>query len=150
MSFPVFSSNSFNNVNPARGAVAESVKDSALSGILAGAGAVAGDRVKIDTTVTTPGMVQFVAAADNEAAFGIVKFSVKQDSFSVGDTVEVIFSGGRAVNLVAGGTLTPGTPVAYTAGYLSAVDGTHLQIGLLIDYAVINGVGRVIVGFVAA
>lgn len=150
MPFPTFSTNAFNNVNPARGAVAEAVKDGALSGIVGGADdLLAGARVKIDSSVTTPGLVQFVAAADNEAAFGTIKFNAKQDTYAPGDTVEVVFSGGLAVYQVGGTTLTPGTPVAMTAGYLSAVDGTHLQMGLLIDYVVANSVGRVINGWVA-
>lgn len=150
MSFPTFSTNAFNNVNPARGAVAESVKDGALSGILGGADSlVAGDRVKLDSTVTTPGMIRFVAADDDEAAFGTIKYNVKQDTFAPGDTLEVIFSGGLAVYQVGGATLTPGTPVGFNAGYLAAVDGTHLQMGLLIDYVVANSVGRVINGWVA-
>ncbi|MES2155476.1 MAG: hypothetical protein V4510_10110 [bacterium] len=151
MSAPTFSTNAFNNVNPARGAVAESVKDGALSGVLGGSDdLVAGDRVKIDDSVTTPGLIQFVAAADNEAAFGTIKYNVKQDTFAPGDTLEVVFSGGLAVYQVGGGTLTPGTPVAMGAGVLVAVDGTHLQMGLLLDYVVVNSVGRVIVGWVAA
>jgi hypothetical protein len=152
MSFPTFSTNAFNNVNPARGALAEAInKSGVVSGIVsAGQTLLAGDRVKLDNTVTIPGVIQFVAAADNEAAFGVVKYNVKQDTFNAGDTVEVSFSGGQAVYEVAGGTLTPGTPVAMSAGYLAAVDGTHLQMGLLLDYCTINTVGRVIVGFVAA
>lgn len=149
MPFPTFSTNAFNNVNPARGAVAEAVKDGALSGVLGGSDSlVAGDRVKIDSTNTTPGLVKFVAAADNEAAFGTIKFAAKQDTFAPGDTLEVVFSGGLAVYQVGGTTLTPGTPVAFNAGYLAAVDGSHLQMGLLIDYVVANSVGRVINGWV--
>lgn len=151
MSFPTYSTNAFNNVNPARGAVAESVKDGAVSGILGGSdNLVAGDRVKIDTSVTTPGLVKFVAAADNEAAFGTIKYNVKQDTFVPGDTLEVCFSGGLAVYEVSGATLTPGIVVAMSGGYLAAVDGTHLQMGLLLDYCTINTVGRVILGWVAA
>jgi len=150
MTFPTFSTNAFNNVNPARGAVAESVKDGALSGVLGGSDSLtAGDRVKLDTTVTIPGQVRFVAAADNEAAFGTIKFSAKQDTFAPGDTLEVVYSGGRAVYQVGSTTLTPGTPVAMSGGYLAAVDGGHLQMGLLIDYVVVNSVGRVINGWVA-
>ena len=149
--YPSFSTNSFNNVNPARGAVAESVKRGALSGLLGGADSlISGDRVKIDTTVTSPGLVRFVAAADNEKAFGTIAFVAKQSTFVPGDTLEVVFSGGPAVYQVGGATLTPGIAVAFDAGHLAAVDGTHLQVGLLIDYVVANSLGRVIIGWVAA
>lgn len=152
MAYPTFSSNAFNNVNPARGALAIPITaNGVLSGVLGGASnLVAGDRVKIDSTVTIPGKIKFVAAADNEAAFGTIIFNVKQDTFAPGDTLEVAYSGGQAVYQVAGGTLTPGTPVAMSTGYLAAVDGTHLQMGILLDYCTINTIGRVIVGWVAA
>lgn len=152
MTFPTFSSNAFNNVNPARGALAIPITESGiLTGVVAsGQTLLAGDRVKLNNAVTIPGRIEFTAAADNEAAFGVVVYTVKQDTFVAGDTVEVAFSGGQAVYEVAGGTLTPGTPVAMSASYLAAVDGTHLQMGLLLDYCTINTVGRVIVGFVAA
>jgi hypothetical protein len=111
----------------------------------------AGDRVKIDTTVTTPGLVGFVAAADNEAAFGVVKRTAKQTTFVAGneDTnkLEVAFSGGQCVWECSGGTLTPGIAVAMSSGFLAVVDGGHVQMGLLIDYAVESSMARVILGW---
>lgn len=153
-SVPQFSTDAFDNVNPARGDLSEAIsKTGVLAGVLTSGTVVAGDRVKIDNTVTTPGIVGFVAAADNEAAFGVVKRTIKQSTFVAGneDTnkLEVVFNGGQCVYQVGGGTLTPGTPVAMSSGYLAAVDGTHLQMGLLIDYVVVSSVGRVIMGFVA-
>lgn len=148
---PTFSTNAFDNTNPARGMIAESVRDQAISGVLGGSDALlAGARVKLDSTNTVPGKCVFVAAADNEAAVGTIKFNAKQDTFAVGDTLEVTYSGGLAVYQVGSTTLTPGTPVALSSGYLAAVDGSHLQMGLLIDYVVVSGVGRVIIGWVAA
>ena len=152
MPYPTYSSNAFNNVNPARGALAEAImKSGVLTGLLGGvASLVAGDRVKLDTTNVVPGTLVFVAAADNEAAIGSIKFNAKQNTFAPGDTLEVTFSGGQVMYHVGGGTLTPGTPVALSSGYLAAVDGSHLQMGLLIDYVTANAVGRVIMGYVAS
>ena len=109
---------------------------------------LAGDRVKLDATYTGHGL-QFVAAADNEAAFGVAKRTSKAATFNAGDEMEVSVMGGPVVNEVSGTTLTPGTPVAMTSGFLSAVDGTHLQMGLLLDYAVESQMARVLMGWVA-
>ena len=108
-----------------------------------------GDRVKIDGTITTPGAVNFLPAADNELAFGAIVGTVREGTGAQGDDIEVAFSGGMAMTQIAGGTLTPGTPVARSAGFLAAVDGTHLQMGILLDYVTISTPGRVIIGWVA-
>ncbi len=152
MPYPTFSTNAFNNTNPARGALADAItKSGVLTGIVGGADALlAGARVKIDTSITTPGTIVFVAAADNEAAFGCIKYNVKQDTFAVGDTVEVTFSGGPVMYHASSGTIAPGTVVAMSSGYLAAVDGSHLQMGLLIDYCTQYTIGRVIMGWVAS
>lgn len=150
---PSYQTDQFDNSNPARGDLSEAIaKSEVLAGVLTAGTLFAGDRVKIDTTVTTPGFVGFVAAADNEAAFGVIKKTVKQVTFIAGneDTnkVEVAFAGGQAVYEVGGTTLTPGTPVAMSSGFLAPVDGTHLQMGLLIDYVTQSTIGRVILGWV--
>lgn len=149
---PSFSTNAFNNTNPARGALAESItKSGVVTGIFTGTGpAFAGDRVKLDNTVTTPGFVGFVAAADDEAAFGVIKFNVKQDQFNQGDTVEVVFQGGQAVYQIGSTTLVPGTLVGMSSGFLVQQDGTHAQMGILIDYVLVSTPGRVIIGWVAS
>jgi len=128
------------------------------SGVIAGVlGAVAGDlsldagtRVKIDTSVTAAGTVQFVFAADNEAAFGVLKRTAQKATFSEGDQVEVSFSGGPVVYECGSTTIAPGTSVAMSSGFLAAVDGTHLVMGMLIDYVVQNSMGRVVIGFRAS
>jgi hypothetical protein len=152
MGKPTYSTNAFNNVNPARGQLADAIsKSGVLTGVLGGAAAAySGDRVKLDTTNTVPGKLVFVAAADNEAAVGCIKSISKQDTYAVGDTLEVTFSGGQVMYHVSGGTLTPGTPVALSSDYLAAVDGAHLQMGLLIDYCTQYTLGRVIMGWVAS
>ena len=86
---------------------------------------------------------------ETEAAFGVAKRTSKAATFNAGDEMEVSVMGGPVVNEVSGTTLTPGTPVAMGAGFLVAVDGTHLQMGLLIDYVLQSSLGRVILGWVA-
>lgn len=154
-SIPTFSPDQFDNSTPARGDLSMAISQTRiLPGILTSGQVQAGDRVKIDTTVTTPGLVGFVAADDDEAAFGVVKRTVKQTIFTAGneDTnkLEVTFSGGPCVYEVGGSTLTPGTPVAMSSGFLAAVDGSHVQMGLLIDYVVQSSMGRVIMGWIAS
>lgn len=145
----------FDNSNPNRGDLSEAItRSSILAGILTAGTVVAGDRVKLDSAITDPGFIGFVAAADNEAAFGVVKRTAKQSTFVSGneDTnkLEVMFSGGQVVYQVGGSTLAPGTPVAMSSGFLAVVDGTHLVMGLLIDAVVDSSIGRVIIGFVAS
>lgn len=118
-----------------------------IAGVLAGASVTAGTRVKLDNSVTTPGVPVFVAAADNEAAFGVVKRTAKATTFVAGDGIEVMHLGGPAVYEVSNATFAPGTLVAMGSGFLVAVDGTHLQMGILIDYVVQSSTGRVILGW---
>lgn len=152
-SIPQFSTDQFDNSTPARGDLSMAISQTRiLPGILKdGETVTAGDRVKIDTANTVPGLVVFVPADDDEAAFGIVKRTAKQTTFVGGneDTnkLEVAFSGGQCVYEVGGATLTPGIPVAMNGGFLAAVDGSHVQMGLLIDYVVASSMGRVIVGW---
>lgn len=154
-SIPQFSTDQFDNSTPARGDLSMAISQTRiLPGVLKdGETVTAGDRVKIDTTNTIPGLVVFEPAADDEAAFGVVKRTAKQTTFVGGneDTnkLEVAFSGGQCVYEVAGSTLTPGTPVAMSSGFLAAVDGAHVQMGLLIDYATVSTMARVIVGWLA-
>jgi hypothetical protein len=156
---PQMSTNPFGPANPMVGDVSESITASGiLAGVLTAGSAKAGDRVKLDSTITIPGYIGFVPAADDEAAFGVIKRTAKNTSYKSvaagGDEttnkVEVVFSGGQCVYQPSGATLTPGTLVAKAAGFLAAVDGTHLQMGLLIDYVVQSSIGRVIIGWVAS
>lgn len=140
------------NQTPARGDQDLAItRSGVLAGVLNGVSTLhAGDRVKIDTTVTTPGVPGFVAAADNEAAFGVIKRTAKAASFVPGDGIEVMFLGGPAVYEIGGTTIAPGTPVAMSSGFLAPVDGTHLQMGLLIDSVTQSTPGRVILGWEAS
>lgn len=140
------------NQTPARGDLDLAITNSrVLTGVLNGVSSLkAGDRVKLDSTVTTPGVVGFVAAADNEAAFGIIKRNAKQATFAPGDHLEVTFAGGNAIYEVGATTLTPGTFVGMSTGFLVAADGTHLQMGILLDYVVQSAMARVLAGWTAS
>lgn len=152
---PTFSTDQFDNSTPAKGDLSMAISQTRiLPGILAAGEQVnAGDRVKIDTSNTTLGAVVFVAAADDEAAFGVVKRTAKETAFD-GDSedtnkIEVAFSGGQCIWECGSGTIAPGTAVAMSSGFLAAVDGSHVQMGLLIDPVVVSSMGRVIVGWTA-
>lgn len=149
-SVPQVSTNSFDNSASFLGGLALAINSSrVVTGIFNGEDPVAvGSRVKIDSTVTTSGVIKFVPADDNEAAFGCIVQSPQEGETNPGDTIEVAFSGGQCMTQVGGATLTPGTPVAMSAGFLAAVDGTHLQMGLLLDYVTVSTPGRVLLGWV--
>lgn len=152
-SIPPYYTDQFDNSNPARGDLSESIgRSGILAGILTAGTVNAGDRVKLDSAITAPGFIGFVAADDDEEAFGVVKRTPKQTVFVAGneDTnkLEVVFSGSQCVYQVGNTTLTPGTKVGLEAGFLVAADGTHSQMGLLIDYVVASSIGRVIMGWV--
>lgn len=146
---PQVSTNVFSNQQTLLGRLALSINNSrVVAGKWNGSGtALVGDRVLIDGTVTTPGIVKFLACADNAAAFGVIIGTVREDTIQPGDDIEVAFVGGQAMTQIASGTLIPGTPVARGNGFLVAVDGTHLQMGLLIDYCTDSQPGRVILGW---
>lgn len=109
----------------------------------------AGTRVKLDTTVTTPGSLpRFLAAADNEAAFGVIKRTVQKALYVVGDIIEVIMAGNPSVVWeAAGATITPGLSVGLSSGFVVASDGSHTAMGVALDYATDSTMLRVIIGF---
>lgn len=148
-SVPQVSTNSFNNQQTFLGELALAINQTkVVSGVLGGNSALqVGSRVKLDNTVVTPGVVRFVAAADNEAAFGVIVFSPQEDTINVGDTCEVAFAGGQCMTMVGSTTLTPGTLVGLSSGFLVQTDGAHAQMGMLIDYVQISTPGRVILGW---
>ena len=150
-SVPSLSTNSFNNSQTLLGQLAQAINNTRILGaILGGSDTLqVGARVKIDTTVTTPGVVKVIAAADNEAAFGVLIYTPQKDSIAPGDNCEVAFAGGACVIEVGGATLTPGSLVGLSSGFLVATDGTHNQMGLLLDYVTESTPGRVIVGWQA-
>ena len=152
---PTFSTDQFDNSTPARGDLSMAISQTRiLPGVLSSGSVTAGDRVKIDTANSVPGLVAFVAADDDEAAFGVVKRVAKQTTFTAGneDTnkLEGAFSGGQCIWEAGGGTIAAGTPVAMSSGFLAVVDGSHVQMGLLIDPVVVSAMGRVIIGWTPA
>ena len=108
---------------------------------------IAGDRVKLDTSVTTPGTIRFIAAADGEEAFGAIKRTAKQASFVEGEQLEVTFQGGPVMYQVAGATVRPGFGVEMFEGFVREIAAAK-QFGLALDFAVVDGLIRVITGFV--
>lgn len=152
---PQFQTDSFDNVNPIRGDLSLAISQTHIvPGVLkAGEQVNAGDRVKLDSANTVPGLLVFVAADPDEDAFGVIKRTEKQTAFN-GDSedtnkLEVMFSGGPCVYQCGATTLAPGVTVGLdTNGFLVASDGSHNPMGLLIDPVVISSMGRVILGFV--
>ena len=124
------------------------------SGVIAGvltsiSGAVqtghvyAGDRVKLDAASTVPGFVGFVPAADTDDAIGTVKRLGKKSDFVAGDAIEVAYFGGPVMWQCAGATVTPGMQVEMLSGFTQELD-TKKLLGINLDYAVQNGMHRVI------
>jgi hypothetical protein len=149
-SVPQFQSDSFEQ-GSARGDLDLSImKSGVVSGVLGTVATTlqAGDRVKILTTSTTPGVISFVVALDNEAAFGVIKRTAKKAQFVTGDQVEVAYCGGPVSWQVAAATVRPGYSVEMASGYVQEhVAGNVL--GMSLDYALVSTMLRVVVGFVA-
>lgn len=105
-----------------------------------------GDLVKIDTTITTKGIVpQFVAAANSDINTMRIVRGVKQGTYSAGDAIEVAFIGGVVQWLEAGDTITPGATVQ------ESNDGTQVipkasgkSVGYSIDYGVSGELVRIV------
>lgn len=137
---------------PAVGDVDLSImKSGVLTGVLASSvtgSKIAGTRVKLDASNTKPGTVAFVVAADNEAAYGVIKRTAQKTSFVAGDLIEVAYQGGPAMFLAAGATIAPGVVVGMASGFLVASDGTHTAMGTLLDYATDSTMVRVVIGHV--
>jgi len=111
----------------------------------------AGSRVKLNTAAAVAGALpSFVAAADNEAAFGVIKRTPQKALFAVGDVVEVVMAGNPSVIWqCAGATITPGLSVGLATGFVVAADGSHTAMGVALDYAIDSTMLRVIVGAAA-
>lgn len=148
-SIPQVSTNSFNNSQTLLGQLALAINSTrVVAGVLGGSvPAQVGTRVSLDTTVTTPGVCRFLPCADATPAFGVIVFSPQEDSIAVGDTCEVAFVGGNCMTQIGSTTLTPGTLVGLSSGFLVLQDGSHSQMGILIDYVTISTAGRVILGW---
>ncbi len=95
-----------------------------------------GQIVKLDTTVTVPGVWQVVAAADTDVPWGMVIYTVRKNSLSTPDQVKVALpgTGGNPIIWhVAGASITLGQSLQYdTTG---AVDLIPLAAGTKIAKA---------------
>lgn len=95
-----------------------------ISGILSAAQVTslnAGTPVKLDSTVTTGQLPQFVAAGASDRAFGFIKRTAKQSVFATGDKIEVMSLFGPVMWLTAEGSIACGALVESTA------DGAAVQ-----------------------
>ena len=103
----------------------------------------AGYRVKLDPAITAPmPFPQVIAAADNEAAFATIGYTVKQSAFVAGDVIEGLTSVGPIVYQVAAATIAPGAKVEMASGFVQtkAAGSTY---GIALDPGVLNGFVRV-------
>lgn len=148
-SVPQLSTNSFDNSAVLLGQLAQAINSTrTITGTLGGSSAVGvGTRVLLDTTVTTPGVVKFLPCPDATPAFGVIIYTPQEGTINPGDQCEVSYSAGNCIVQVGNGTLTPGTTVGLASGFLVANDGSHAQMGLLIDYVTQSTAGRVLIGW---
>ena len=106
-----------------------------LTGAVQADAVYAGDRVKLLSTNTTPGSVQFVPAGDTEDAIGTVKRLAKKTAFVVGDVIEVTCPNVQVQYHVAGATVTPGMQLELASGFTQELDSNKM-LGINLDYAV--------------
>ena len=105
---------------------------------------VPGQFVKLDTTITAGSVLQFVAAAQGDKAYGFLPFNVKTGSFTKGDRVEVVRYGVVYLQNTSAAAITQGAQVeSDTTGLLiEALNSGSLR-GVSLDYIPASGVGRV-------
>lgn len=115
----------------------------------------AGQAVKLDTANTNATVPQFLLAADNEAAIGVIKRTAKRSVFranvggagTIGDPVEVTYFGGPVVWEVANATILPQAQLEFaTSGgypYAQTLAAGKLR-GVALDPAVASAIFRMI------
>lgn len=123
----------------------------ALAGILSpnqaspGVTVAAGAPAKIDTTITTGFVVNFLQAGITDVAIGIFRRTTMEGTFALGDIVEVALFGGPVVWLLANATITPGQTVYQdTNGLVVGSGGGAKSRGIALDYATAGTVLRVL------
>lgn len=105
----------------------------------------AGSPVKIDTTITSGYVVNFLQAGITDVAIGVFKRTANQATFAVLDVVEVALFGGPVVWLLANATITPGSIVYQDVnGLVVGSGGGAKSRGIALDYAVAGQVLRVL------
>lgn len=106
----------------------------------------AGAPAKIDTTITTGKVLNFLQAGITDLAIGNFKRTVNQGVFSVLDVVEVAMTGGAVIWLLAAATITPGLTVYQDVnGSVVGAGGGAKARGIALDYATTGQVLRVLI-----
>lgn len=106
----------------------------------------AGAPAKIDTTITSGYVVNFLQAAITDVAIGNFKRTSMEGTFGLLDVVEVALFGGPVMWLVAGATITPGLTVYQdTNGLVVGTGGGAKARGIALDYATSGNVLRVMI-----
>lgn len=145
-SIPTQNINQFSQA-PVRGQLdLQITKSGVITGILSANQATelkAGDFVKLDGAITAGFVPQFVEAADNADALGVITRTVKAAKFSAGDAVEVAYFGGPVIWLVAGATIAPGQQLEASGDFMIPLNTGKLR-GLALDPAVDSALFRMI------
>jgi hypothetical protein len=108
---------------------------------------LAGAPAKIDTTITSGYIVNFLQAAQTDLAIGFFKRTLMEGTFSIGDQVEVALFGGPVMWLLANGTITPGATVYNdtTGAFVNVTASSNKARGIALDYALTGQVLRVLI-----
>jgi hypothetical protein len=105
----------------------------------------AGAPAKIDTTITSGYIVNFLQAGITDVAIGTFKRTSTAGTFALLQQVEVAIFGGPVVWLLANATITPGQTVYQdTNNLVVGTGGGAKSRGIALDYAVAGQVLRVL------
>lgn len=129
------------------------VKTGSLTGILSpnqSSPAVtvnAGAFAKIDTTITSGYVVNFLQAAQTDLAIGVFLRTSTQGVFGVLNVVQVALFGGPVVWLLTNGTVTPGALVYsdVTGAFVNTTVGSNKARGISLDYGLTGTLVRVLI-----
>lgn len=106
---------------------------------------LAGKPAKIDGTIASGYVVNFLEAGITDVAIGIFKRTSMEGIFALGDQVEVALFGGAVMWLLAAAIITPGSIVYQDAnGAVVNSGGGAKSRGIALDYATTGNVLRVL------
>lgn len=107
----------------------------------------AGAFVKIDTTITSGYVINFLQAGQNDLAFGVVRRLVKQGVFSTPQAIEVCIPTLTVMWLLTTGTVTPGATVYSdsTGALVSTSSAGAKTRGIALDYGLTGTAIRVLI-----
>ena len=119
-----------------------------VAGILSpnnGSSILAGAPAKIDTTITTGYVINFLQAAQTDIAVGFFVRTAKQATFNLLDQVQVALAPLPVLWLTANATITPGQAVQNdsTGAFVQPL-ASGKQRGIALDYAINGGMTRVL------